>query len=139
MTVNAKARALRENRKVGIDQAPSAPACELPYFSEKGKAVGVLEAGIAIGKVTAKVALAQRSEDRVGQRMRGNVGVGVSIESRVMGDRYPAEPERAAGAQRMEIEALPHPKPHRACPLTSVTVRSGCAGAPTAPGALTIS
>ena len=63
--------------------------------------------------MAAEVALAQRTEDRVGQRMGGDVGVGVPVEPRVMGNRYAAELERAARAHRMEVEALPYPKPHR--------------------------
>ena len=56
--------------------------------------------------MTAQIALADRAEDRVGERMRRDVGIGMPAESLLVRNLDAAEDQPAACAQRMEIEAL---------------------------------
>ena len=61
----------------------------------------------------AEIGQAGRPEERVGDRVRDRVAVGVTGEPRRVGDRDAAEHERRRVAERMHVETEADPVPHR--------------------------
>ena len=66
---------------------------------------GAFPLRIARWEVTADIACTNRAKDRVDQRMDRNIGIAVPGEALVMGDLYPAQPQRFAGGEAVDIIA----------------------------------
>ena len=74
-------------------------------LGEQPHRVGVAVLLVGRGKQRAEVGKAGRPEQRVGDRVRDRVAVGVTGEPRRVGDRHAAEHERRRVAERMHVEA----------------------------------
>ncbi len=66
---------------------------------------GALPLRVGGGEVLADVAVADRAEDGVGQRVQDHVGVGVADQPARVRDRDAAEHDVRAGAQRVDVVA----------------------------------
>ncbi len=55
------------------------------------------------------IAGADRPQERVGQRVQADIGIGMADKARVMRDRDAADHDVVAGAERMHVEALADP------------------------------
>ena len=62
--------------------------------------------------MAAEVAERERAEQRLGHGVREHVGVGVAVEPRLRRHRDASEHERAAGDERVQVEAEADPR-HR--------------------------
>ena len=74
------------------------------------QAVGIFVLRIVVRELAAEIAFAERAEDRIGQRMRRHVGIGMAPQAAVMRNLDTAEYQPASCFQRMEIEALANAK-----------------------------
>ena len=54
-------------------------------------------------EVDADVAVGERAEDRIGQRVKSNVGVGMADQAAVMGNRHAAERHAAARTEGVDV------------------------------------
>src|SRR5229473_1291622 len=111
--MGSKARALRENRDIGVHQTPSKAGRAFPYSGQQSQTVGVAVARIGIGEVASEVALADRPEDRVGERMRGDVGVRMAPKAGRMLDFDTTKYELSAFLERMEVKPLSDLETHQ--------------------------
>ena len=59
--------------------------------------------------MTADVAIGERAEDRVGDRVHQHVGVGMADEALIVRNLDAAEPDMIAGAEGMDVIALAGP------------------------------
>ena len=86
------------------------------FFADEGcgvlqKAVrrGAPPARLARRKVHPDIAGADRSEQRISQRVQADIGVGMADEPGIMRDRDAADHDVIAGAERMHVETLADP------------------------------
>ena len=82
---------LRQQRQVGIDDAPRAPREHFQHRSDELAAVGAAPARVAVGKVLADVPQARGSEQGIDQRMQEHVAVGMRHDAMSVRDAHPAE------------------------------------------------
>src|SRR5262249_2255957 len=104
-------RGLGVNRGVQVGDLESGLAHLCRDLAEEGAAVGVLVPGIGVGEVPADVAERCGSEQRVADRVDQDVGVGVTGEALLEGDRDAAVPGPAARGERVDVESLADPHP----------------------------
>src|SRR5262249_28086041 len=81
---------------------------------------------IAIGKMPSEIALPQRTEDRIGERMRCNVGIRMSREPALIWNLDAAQDQFATLHQWMKVEAIANPDAHRIFPLSSRRPKPPC-------------
>ena len=68
---------------------------------------GALPSWVGVREVLTDVARANGAEQRVGEGVQGDVGVGVAFQRVAVGDLDAAQPDMVAGHQPVHIEALP--------------------------------
>src|SRR5690242_3766008 len=54
----------------------------------------------------ADIAGAERAQDRIGERVKADIGIGMADEAALMREPDAAEPEMIAGAESVDVEAL---------------------------------
>ena len=74
--------------------------------AQEAQAIGALPAGIRIGKVHADVAQRRRAQQRIGDRVRQHIGVGVPFETEFAGNGDAAQYQRPPGNDAVDIPAL---------------------------------
>src|SRR5512142_1472630 len=72
---------------------------------EKDQAGDILEARLRIGKVLADIAEGAGPQQRIGQRMREDVGVGMTHEPLEKGDLHPAEDQLPVDDKAVHVVA----------------------------------
>ena len=78
-------------------------------MAEQHQAGDAAPARIGVREVAAEVTEREGAQERLADGVREHVGVGVAVEADLGRQRHPAEHERAAPHQRMQIEAEAHP------------------------------
>src|SRR5438552_8211229 len=63
--------------------------------------------------MAAEIPLPQRAEDRIGERMSGDVGIRMAAQPMRMFDFDPTQDEPPTRRQRMKVEPLPYSRAHR--------------------------
>ena len=76
------------------------------HGAQEQPAVGAAIARIGVRKMTADVALAERPQHGIAQRMDHHVAVGVRDDAAVVGNAHAAEHDVVAVAERMHVETL---------------------------------
>src|SRR5438309_3060587 len=105
--VRRHARLLGDDRGVEVDDL-EAQLFQFPRnVAQQPAAVNAGVAGIAVGIMPPDVAKARGAEQRVADRVRKHVGVGMPQQALVMRDLDAADDELAPLGERMHIEALP--------------------------------
>ncbi len=99
------ARRLADDGDVEMGDAAAALAHALRREGEEAVGARALPLRIAGRKMRADVAVGERAEDGVDQRMERRVGIGIAGEAALMGDAHPAEPDMIAVAERMHVVA----------------------------------
>ncbi len=89
------------------------------HASEQHHGIGVFPLRIAVGKVSAEIAQRGRSEQRVGDRMRQDVGVGVSERTAFERNLDAAENQTPSFDQPVRVEPVPETRHARALALSS--------------------
>src|SRR2546428_14085057 len=121
--VRADPRPLGDDREVDVagGVAPLGQQGDDP--PQQVEAVGAAPATLGRGKVLADVAERGRAEQGVDQRVQGDVGVRVAVQTELALDRDAAEDEPPAGDQAVDVVA--NPDPHRSARRSaSATIRS---------------
>src|SRR5271156_108734 len=108
-------RLLSKDCQVGVAQPPSLITSQLPHAREQCDRVGVLVARVAVGKMTAEVAGTEGAQYRIGERMGGDVGVGMAAQSLIVLDLDAAEHEPPSRFERVKIEAVAYAISRRHC------------------------
>src|SRR5712692_8009219 len=109
----SKAWALRENCDIGVHQTPSKAGRAFPYRGQQSQTVGVAVARIGIGEVASEITLAERSQDRVRERMRCYVSVRMTAKSGRLLDFDTTKYELSAFLERMEVKPLSDLETHQ--------------------------
>jgi hypothetical protein len=104
--VRRDTRRLAYNRHV--EMGDDAGACAHTLAGESEKALGRRAAPLRIArrKVHADVAVSERAEDGIDQRMQRNVGIGMSGEPARMRDAHAAKHDVIAVAEGVHVEAI---------------------------------
>ncbi len=111
--MGSKARALRENCDIGVHQTPSKAGRAFPNGGQQSQTVSVAVARIGIGEMASEVAFAERPQDRVRERMRGDVGVRMTAKTGRMLDFDTAKYELSAFFEWMEVKPLSNLETHQ--------------------------
>jgi hypothetical protein len=88
-----------------MGDAPAARLYALDRKSKKSIRGGAAPLRITRRKVHADVALAQRTQDRIDQRMQHHVGIGMTGDAVIVRDPHAAEPDMIAFDELVHIEA----------------------------------
>src|ERR1700722_8048211 len=105
-------RPLRENRNIGVDEPPVQSTRSIPYDRQQFQAIGVLELRVAIRELPSQIAFAERTKDRVGERVSSHVGIRMAPQSFSMRNLNSAKDQPPSRFEGMEIEALADAKFH---------------------------
>jgi pimeloyl-ACP methyl ester carboxylesterase len=100
LAVGGDLGALEHHRHVDVLDRPD----EAGDVAQQLHRVGVLPDGVAVGEVLADVAQPGRAEQRVGDRVGEDVGVGVAGEAGLVRDLHAAEDEPAPGRERVRVD-----------------------------------
>jgi len=84
---------------------------------------------LGVGEVHADVAQRQRAEDRVGDRVQKDVGVGVPGQPAVERNRHAADHQAPPGGERVHVEAVADADRHRSSPSPAWAARIAAASA----------
>lgn len=103
-------RLLRYQGNVGIDELETLAAHHPQHAQQEFGAGNTFITGIAVGKVRADVAVAQRAEYRVYQRMQYGIGVGVTGKPAIMLNLDAGQYQLAPAAQPMDVEPMSYAK-----------------------------
>ena len=117
LAVRRDLRPLADERHVEMDDAAAAFAHAAHRVGEEAVGRSALPLRVGGRKVLADIAVADRAEQRVGQRMEADIGVGMADEAPVVRDLDAAEPDGVARAEGMHVETLgrcasPSPREH---------------------------
>src|SRR6185437_9970071 len=104
--LRADARCLADDRHIDMDDAAARLTHEIGGMTEKEMRGRVAPACIARREMHADVAGAERAQNRIGQGMQPDIGVGMADEALAMRELQPAQPEVIAGPEGMDIETL---------------------------------
>ncbi len=74
--------------------------------AEQVHRIGILPTGVGVGKASAEVAERRRTQQRIGERVREHVAVGVSERTAFERNANAAEDQRASLDEPMRIEAV---------------------------------
>jgi hypothetical protein len=77
-------------------------------LGEKDGAGGSLPVGVGVGKVGANIARGESAEDSIGEGMKKDIGIAVTVETEVVGNGDTAEDQGAARNQRMNVVTHAH-------------------------------
>ena len=103
--VRADLRRLAQERHVDVGDAPAQFAHARGRIGEKDARGGAAPGRVARREVLADVAVADGAEQRVGECMQPDVGVGVPFEAMRVRDLHAAQPDVIAGGEAMHVEA----------------------------------
>ena len=98
-------RLFADEDDVGVREPPAFHSHLLPGPREEPQRVGARERGVAGGEERADVLESGGPEQRVGERVREDVAVGVAGQPARMLDLHPAEHEGHAVLERVRVEA----------------------------------
>src|SRR5208337_3894751 len=85
---------------------------EFPDRGQQIETIGVAVAQIVVRKMPAEVTLANCTQNRVGERMRRDIRVGMASQPMTVRDLDAADHQPPPGLQRMKVEALPYSETH---------------------------
>ena len=101
----ADLRRLEDDGHVDVADLEPAVVHQRDDATQQIEAVRVLPPRIGVGKMAADVAEAGGAENRVGQRVADDVGVGVAERAALGRDGHTAQHQRPAGDEAMKIVA----------------------------------
>ena len=100
-------RRLGDQRRVEIADPPSLLRRERRDMAQQHPAVGVFPARVGIRKVRAEVAQRQSTQYRVADSVDQHIGIRMSVEAPIEGNRHAAEDELAPANERVNVETIP--------------------------------
>ena len=106
LPVRADLGRFADQRRVEMDDDAAARPDALGRVGEKDVRRRALPLRVRGREMRADVALGQRAVDRVGERVQGDVGVGMAAERVGMGQAHPAEPDVVAVREGVDVETL---------------------------------
>ena len=118
---------LGDHRRVNVADVVTLARSEVHCVPEQRAAVRAFPLRIGVGKVHAEVAERQRAENRIGNRMQQDVGVGMAVETALERDGDAADDQRAAGDQRMDVETAADTNRHRGVPSCAARIDAASA------------
>ena len=99
-------RPLDDDRRIQIDDGEAGVAHRLGALREQPHRIGVLPACVGVGKARAEVPERRGAEQRVGDRMRKHVAVGVAERAALERNANAAEDQRAPLDEAMRVEPV---------------------------------
>ena len=106
VAVRGDLRGLAEHGDVDVADRAAACAYKSNGLAQEDGGGGALPARVRVGEMLADVARADGAEQRVGERVQGDVGVGMALQGVRVGDPDAAQPDVVAGDQPVHVEAL---------------------------------
>ena len=106
VAVGRDLRGLAQERHVDIGDAAAPARTRRAASARKMCEAAPFQRGSLSGKMLADVAVADGAEQGVGQRVQGDVGVGMAFERVGVGDAHAAQPDMIAGREAVHVEAL---------------------------------
>jgi hypothetical protein len=100
---------LSEHGGVDVDEPGRVRLDKGAHRSQEFQARDAAVSRIAIWKVMAQITQRKGAQQRFGNGMGQDIRVGVSVQPPIRRDRHPAEHERPARDQRMQIHPEPNP------------------------------
>ena len=110
-------RALEHDGGVDVDHPQPLAAHQGRHLAQQRDRVGAAPALVGVGEVLADVAQPGRPQQRVHDRVREDVGVGVAGQAQLVLDAHAAEDQRAALDQAVGVVAQAD---HHVAPIGSV-------------------
>ena len=107
--VRAESRRLREHGEVRVDETPAVLVQQARAVPDELPAVGTLPARVAVGKMLADVAEAERPEQRVAQRVQRDVAIGMRAHPAHVRNAHAAQHHVIAGLESVHVVAGTHP------------------------------
>ncbi len=104
--MRADARRLAHHRHIDMDDAAFGLRDEIGGMAQEKMRGRAAPFRIARREMHADIAGAERAEDRIGQRMQPDIGVGMADEALAVRDFETAKPDMIAGSEGVDIEAL---------------------------------
>ena len=91
----------------GVDVEDGGFFCfgEAGGFSQEESTGDIFPLGVGIGKVGSDIARTEGSKNRIGQSVKKNIGIGVTLEPPFVGNGHAAKDEGSSGDERMNIIA----------------------------------
>ena len=129
LAVRGDLRLLADEHAIRVDEHPALLAHLRVGLTQQVEAVGAAEALVARREQRADVAEPGSAEQRVDQRVREHVAVGVAGEAARMVDRHAAEHERHAVDERVRVDTDPDAQSHASTAGSSSSERIAIAPA----------
>ena len=89
--VRGNARRLGEHGHIGVDQLQTGRTHARGHLAQEHPAVRAAVARVAVGEMHADIALPQRTQHGIAQRVDHHVAIGMRKHSAVVGNAYAAE------------------------------------------------
>ena len=104
--VRGEPRCLRNHRRIEVSERVPGSDCLLPDATQQRAAVRVLVSSVRVGEMRTDVAGAQRAKNRIADRVQQHIGVGMTVESALMGNSHASQHEAAACDERVYVEPV---------------------------------